>query len=263
MNTTIHRRRPGPVPGVPSADVRLVQDDDHEAIARLLGAGGESEIGWWRLFGTPQTSFVVEAGGIVAVSLVVGYMGKFWITYASTAPGPAVTAVVAASLRALDAPVHATVDEGDTASEEMLIALGFTAELGDLPVLVVDGALFSDFDGFAREFTKLLCHYEWTGNLDAFNDILRGGFGTPELGWVFRWVNAEKSRTALGHRATAKRLEGILKTCHPTNRASVEARIEAARRGEGPTLFDDIVEIIRDHGPGGDESEDNVILELR
>ncbi|WP_346120742.1 hypothetical protein [Micromonospora coerulea] len=27
----------------------------------------------------------------------------------------------------------------------------------DPPVLVIDGAHFSDFDGFAREFSRLLC----------------------------------------------------------------------------------------------------------
>jgi hypothetical protein len=30
----------------------------------------------------------------------------------------------------------------------------------DLPVLTIDGANFSDFDGFTREFAKLLCHYK-------------------------------------------------------------------------------------------------------
>jgi hypothetical protein len=45
------------------------------------------------------------------------------------------------------------------------------------------GGNFSDFDGFAREFSTLLCHHTWQGNSDAFNDILREGFGTPEGGW--------------------------------------------------------------------------------
>ena len=58
----------------------------------------------------------------------------------------------------------------------------------DLPVLIIDGACFSDFDGFAREFSRLLRDYTWQGNLDAFNDILGGGFGTPEDGWVLRWL---------------------------------------------------------------------------
>jgi hypothetical protein len=54
----------------------------------------------------------------------------------------------------------------------------------------------------------------------------------------------------------------MLLTCHPSNRADIEARIDSARRGEGPTLFDETIDIIRDYGPCGDESEDNVSLEL-
>jgi hypothetical protein len=126
----------------------------------------------------------------------------------------------------------------------------------------MDGALFSDFEGFAREFTRLLDGYTWHGNLDAFNDILRGGFGTPEDGWILRWLNSELSRDALGYEATARRLEGILATCHPEHRSRIEAAIARARRREGPILFDDIVAIIRDHGPDGTESEDGVLLEL-
>jgi RNAse (barnase) inhibitor barstar len=131
-----------------------------------------------------------------------------------------------------------------------------------LPVLIIDGSKFSDFDGFAREFTKLLCHYTWGGNLDAFNDILKGGFGTPEGEWILRWFYSQDSRTALGHDATARRLEDLLKTCHPSNRSSIKAQLTMARQGQGPTLFDEIVDIIRDHGPGGTESEHGVLLEL-
>jgi Barstar (barnase inhibitor) len=137
-----------------------------------------------------------------------------------------------------------------------------TSQSDDLPVLVIDGAQFSDFDGFAREFSRLLRGYTWRGNLDAFNDLLRGGFGTPEHGWVLRWLNSESSRAALGYQETTRRLEGLLLTCHPSQRSIIQARISRARRGEGPTLFDEIVDIIRVHGPGGNESEDGVLLEL-
>jgi RNAse (barnase) inhibitor barstar len=132
----------------------------------------------------------------------------------------------------------------------------------DLPVLVVDGARFSDLDGFAREFSGLLSGYTWRGNLDALNDILRGGYGTPTDGWVLRWVDAETSRAALGHAETARRLERLLPSVDPSNRAAFEARLAQARRGEGPTLFDEIVALIREHGPGGQESADGILLEL-
>src|ERR1700733_9809290 len=123
-----------------------------------------------------------------------------------------------------------------------------TEQSDGLPVLVIDGANFSDFDGFAREFSRLLCNYSWRGNLDAFNDLLRGGFGTPEGGWILRWLNSDLSRSALGYEAAVVRLERILLTCHPSNRPNVADRIRLARSSHGPTLFDEIVEIIREHG---------------
>lgn len=57
-------------------------------------------------------------------------------------------------------------------------------------------------------------------------------------------------------------LEQILLTCHPANRADISARIGDSKQGVGPTLFDEVVEIIRHHGVGGEESEDGVVLEL-
>lgn len=38
--------------------------------------------------------------------------------------------------------------------------------------------------------------------LDAFNDILRGGFGTPEGGFVLRWARSEISRKNLSYPET-------------------------------------------------------------
>ncbi|HWD01664.1 MAG TPA: barstar family protein [Amycolatopsis sp.] len=137
-----------------------------------------------------------------------------------------------------------------------------TSRGDDLPVLVIDGADFSDFAGFTREFSRFLDNYTWHGNLDAFNDVLRGGFGTPGSGWILRWLDSNASRVALGYDAAIERLNQLLLTCHPSNRSTIGARIAAAQRREGPTLFDEIVGIIHAHGPGGDESEDGIFLEL-
>lgn len=132
-----------------------------------------------------------------------------------------------------------------------------------LPVLNIDGSKFTDLAGFAREFSRLLDNHVWHGNLDAFNDILRGGFGTPDQGFVLRWLHSDASRRALGWEATVDWLETNLVTCHSSNRPRVEQELAAAQRREGTTLFDWIVKIISIHGPGGDEAEDNVLLELR
>jgi hypothetical protein len=53
-----------------------------------------------------------------------------------------------------------------------------------------------------------------------------------------------------------------ISSCHPSNREHFQARLSNARRGERPTLFDMIVEIIHDHGPGGNKAEDGLVLEL-
>ncbi len=132
----------------------------------------------------------------------------------------------------------------------------------DLPVLTIDGARFSDFDGFTCEFSRLLRDHTWQGNLDAFDDILGGGFGTPDGGWILRWLNSRRSRSALGYQATVRRREQLLLTCHPSNRPTIHAEIVNAERGEGPTLFDEIVGIIRDHGPDEDGTRDGIRLEL-
>jgi hypothetical protein len=130
------------------------------------------------------------------------------------------------------------------------------------PVLTIDGARFSDFDGFTREFSRLLRDHTWRGNLDAFDDILGGGFGTPDNGWVLRWLNSELSRSALGYEATVRRRQQLLLTCHPSNRSAIQAEIVNAERAEGPTLFDEIVGIICDHGPDGNGTGDSIRLEL-
>ncbi len=66
-------------------------------------------------------------------------------------------------------------------------------------VFVIDGAAFETLDQFYDEVsTKLLPGISWGHNLDALNDILRGGFGTPEDGFVLRWISSDRSRKDLG-----------------------------------------------------------------
>lgn len=132
-----------------------------------------------------------------------------------------------------------------------------------LPVLEIDGTRFGDLEEFWDEVSRqLIPGAEWGRNLDAFNDILRGGFGTPEDGFVLRWTNSERSRVVLGHEETVRWLERRVEQCHPDNVPAFRSDLEAARAGQGPTLFDILVEIIRAHGTGGDEAEYAIELRL-
>ena len=94
---------------------------------------------------------------------------------------------------------------------------GLEDKLASLPVLVIDGERFTDVAGFIDEISGLLVDFTWNGSLDAFDDILSGGCGTPDGGFVLRWEHSEESRLALG-----------------------------------ADRFDQIVEILRRHAPGPD-----------
>jgi RNAse (barnase) inhibitor barstar len=120
---------------------------------------------------------------------------------------------------------------------------------------VIDGARFATLEEFFEEVSRVLIPgAAWGRNLDAFNDILRGGFGTPEGGFVIRWLNSDVSRQWLGYGETVRQLERRPFRDYP--------ELARARRGEGATAFDWVVEIIRVHGVGGEEEEDGVELVL-
>jgi len=89
------------------------------------------------------------------------------------------------------------------------------------------------------------------GNLDAFNDCLSGGFGTPEDDdFIVEWRGHELSRASLGYPETARQLKLRLARCHPSSKPRVRAELKAARAGHGPTVFDWLVEIFEDQIPG-------------
>jgi RNAse (barnase) inhibitor barstar len=111
------------------------------------------------------------------------------------------------------------------------------------PVRELDGARFDTLEGFWNEVERaLIPGADWGRNLDAFNDILRGGFGTPEGGFVLVWKDSERSRRMLGYAETARWLEARLPKVHPTNVAGFRERLAAAGRWSGETLFDTLVD---------------------
>ena len=118
--------------------------------------------------------------------------------------------------------------------------------------LEIDGNNFSTFESFYKEvdikFTKNL-DWETGKNLDAFNDILRGGFGVYEYDEPVKviWLNSQKSRNDLGWDETIKYLNLKLQYCHPSNIKFVKADLKRAKQHNGETLFDILVSIIKSH----------------
>jgi RNAse (barnase) inhibitor barstar len=127
----------------------------------------------------------------------------------------------------------------------------------------IDGARFDSLEQFYDEVSAVIVPgFRWGRNLDAFNDLLRGGFGTPEGGFEIRWKNHQLSRSRLGHREMAKRLREMLRRSHGSHRLRLLGRLLLAHLRLGPTVFDELEEIIRSHGAGGAESSDGVRLLL-
>ncbi|AZM87387.1 MULTISPECIES: barstar family protein [Streptomyces] len=116
---------------------------------------------------------------------------------------------------------------------------------------VLDGGLIRTLDDFWRVVGEAVNGPGgyFGKNLDAFNDCLRGGYGTPES-FTLEWHDHRSSRQSLGHPETARVLEERLRRCHPANRERVAQDLAAAREGRGPTVFDWLVEIIEDQAPG-------------
>jgi RNAse (barnase) inhibitor barstar len=80
--------------------------------------------------------------------------------------------------------------------------------------IIINGDKFSDLESFYDEIDQVLTKdLDWqTGhNLDAFNDLLRGGFGVYEHGEPVKivWTNFAKSREKLGNEITDILLEII------------------------------------------------------
>jgi len=125
---------------------------------------------------------------------------------------------------------------------------------------IIDGNDFDDIESFYCVIDCLLTKdLDWkTGhNLDAFNDLLRGGFGIHEYGEPIKiiWKNFSKSRKDFGYKATVKHYERILGICHPSNVDSVQKHLKAANAKTGDTLLDIIVGIITDTNDTGHDCE--------
>jgi len=129
---------------------------------------------------------------------------------------------------------------------------------------IIDGKNFSDIEGFYCEIDSLFTkNLAWkTGhNLDAFNDLLRGGFGVHEYGEPIKiiWKNFSKSRNDFGYGATVKHYERILTYCHPSNIGFEKDKLSDAKTRTGKTLLDIIVEIILDTNNSGHDCELEII----
>jgi hypothetical protein len=110
--------------------------------------------------------------------------------------------------------------------------------------IILDGQHFTDFEGFVAEVMEAFSgkvDWLWNGNLDTFETLL----DEVEGKYCLVWNRADLSRHCLGHQAMVRWLANNIQRCHPDNIMAVAERLRLTRLGQGPTLFDWLVEIIR------------------
>lgn len=120
--------------------------------------------------------------------------------------------------------------------------------------ILINGNNFSDLESFYDEIDRVLTKdLDWdTGhNLDAFSELLLGGFGVYEYKEPIKliWKNSLKSKTDLGLNATKKWYEEriIFWEDDEENLQHFENGLKELTENNGQTLFDIILEIISEH----------------
>lgn len=119
-------------------------------------------------------------------------------------------------------------------------------------IIIINGNNIHDIPSFYEEINHLfMVGEDWKlgQSLDAFNDLLYGGFGTikGKEKVKIQWINIAKSREDLGLEVTLSYYQEKLASPSTFNIQWVNEKISALEKGEGQTYFEIIMEIISDH----------------
>lgn len=110
------------------------------------------------------------------------------------------------------------------------------------PTYVIDGNKVTTWPELVKSINSFIPDSDWQGNsLDALDDILYGGYGTPNS-FVVIWKASDISHQSLGYEAT----KDYYKQLPEFEQLYQEGHIK--------TLFDTVVDIFKNH--------DNIELRL-
>jgi RNAse (barnase) inhibitor barstar len=120
------------------------------------------------------------------------------------------------------------------------------------PFVSIEGSNIHDIASFYEEINRVFMrNEEWQlGNsLDAFNDLLYGGFGVLDQNAEtdIIWKDMNISREALGYEATKAFYTQKLAPDSPYNKSYHQEKLKELESGKGQTYFDIVLEVIADH----------------
>ncbi|MEH3121593.1 MAG: ribonuclease inhibitor [Sphingomonas phyllosphaerae] len=121
-----------------------------------------------------------------------------------------------------------------------------------MKTLTIRGRSIRDIPSFYAEINRVfMAGEDWKlgESLDAFNDLLFGGYGAiagPEPVELV-WEDIEASRVALGIDTTRAHLLGKLRQPERYSVAVIQQQLDRLEGRDGSTYFDTILDIIREH----------------
>ncbi|SEJ61219.1 Barstar (barnase inhibitor) [Dyadobacter koreensis] len=118
--------------------------------------------------------------------------------------------------------------------------------------IIINGSSIKDIPTFYQEINRIFMsdeNWEIGQSLDAFNDLLYGGFGVIKSGEAVEliWNNSEESRQSLGYAVTKAYYNEKLKPDSPFNKEMFREKLVALENGNGETYFEIILSVITDH----------------
>lgn len=214
-------------------------------------------IGGLGFFGPPDDSGRVEIGyGLVSTARRAGLATEAVFAALRVAAEHGATMVAADTENDNRASQHVLLKAGFVETRRDQQATFFARPLGSpfspaRPVVYeIDGSAINDLDDLYRLLGEAVNGQGgYLGaNLDALNDCLGGGFGTPQdRNCMFLLHHSSHAISALGFDETIRQLERRLAQSHRANRQQISRELELARHHEGPVAFDWIQATFREH----------------
>ncbi|GAB4027456.1 barstar family protein [Spirosoma koreense] len=116
----------------------------------------------------------------------------------------------------------------------------------------INGNAINDIASFYEEINRVFMGGEsWliSQSLDAFNDLLYGGYGILQGAQSVEivWRHIAHSRDTLGYQTTRSYYLDKLRPGSPYDKKLFEEKLSALENGVGETYFDSIMAIIAEH----------------
>ena len=118
--------------------------------------------------------------------------------------------------------------------------------------IAINGNSINDIASFYEEINRVFMAGEsWIigHSLDAFNDLLFGGYGALQGAQSVElvWYHMDHSRNTLGYQTTRVYYLDKMKPESPYNKKLFEEKLEALESGRGETYFDTVMSILAEH----------------